>query len=652
MKKLLFLSLIIITISSYSQDFFFTFDTVKIDEVTVVSSYSASRTTPFTFKNLKSEEISLRSMNSEPAVLLGSTPSITFYSDNGTGLGYIYYRLRGIDQTRINATFNGVPLNEPEDQGIYFNNFPGLLNSVSSVQIIRGAGLSKPGVASYGGSINFEPLQFSDNLEENFQISGGSYNTFLGSIFINTAKFFMTLNMQHTDGYKYNVFNMSGSAFYGTKLYERKNSSLIWYGFYGSQKNGMGWLGETLEDIEKDPRTNSNTPEETDAFKQVHNQLVWKYKNLKITGYHTYSRGGYGIDGVHYGYEGIDTTNVKFNWLGASINYFIPINNVVYFNTGVNGYAYVREHFGDKSFWYKNIGYKNTLSPYVKTEIKINKFSLYGDVQYRYSELKVGGFDISIPEITFPSQYYNFVDWSAGVNYQINSYLRTYYGIGKTSKEPKRYDYFGGWEYFIPSVFTELRPEKLLSNELGMTYNNLKFSGNLNVFYMKFKDEMSLTGNLGYNALTLSNINIDKSFRSGVEIEAKYKFFNGIEVSTFNTFSYNRITEGEYTGQPVLTPTVISSFDVMYNKTKYFIGSNIKYNSSSYIDFNNEYELPSYTTINLYAGLSWKSFELKGYLNNITNNLILGSAYMNMDGAPRYFAMAGRNALISLKYSF
>ena len=197
MKKLLIFVLTLITLSSYSQaDFVFTFDTVKIDEVTVISSYSASRTTPFTFKNLKSEEISLRSMNSEPAVLLSSTPSITFYSDNGTGLGYIYYRLRGLDQTRINATFNGVPLNEPEDQGIYFNNFPGLMNSVSSVQIIRGAGLSKPGIASYGGSINFQPIEFSDNLEGNFRISGGSYNTFLGSIFINTTKFFMTLNIK------------------------------------------------------------------------------------------------------------------------------------------------------------------------------------------------------------------------------------------------------------------------------------------------------------------------------------------------------------------------------------------------------------------------------------------------------------------------
>jgi iron complex outermembrane receptor protein len=126
-------------------------DTILIAEVSVTGSYSAAKQTPFTFKNLTPKEISLRSMGTEPAVILSYTPSINFYSDNGTGMGYMYYRLRGIDQTRINSTLNGIPLNEPEDQGVYYNNYAGFLNSISNIQIIRGAGLSKPGVSSYGG---------------------------------------------------------------------------------------------------------------------------------------------------------------------------------------------------------------------------------------------------------------------------------------------------------------------------------------------------------------------------------------------------------------------------------------------------------------------------------------------------------------------
>ena len=57
-------------------------------------------------------------------------------------------------------TLDGVPLNEPEDQGSYFSNYPDIFNSVSKIQIQRGVGTSKNGVASYGGSVQL----FSPNL--------------------------------------------------------------------------------------------------------------------------------------------------------------------------------------------------------------------------------------------------------------------------------------------------------------------------------------------------------------------------------------------------------------------------------------------------------------------------------------------------------
>lgn len=58
-----------------------------------------------------------------PVIMNFSNSSITFYSDGGGYNGYVYFRMRGVDQTKINATLNGVPLNEPEDQGFYSSNF-------------------------------------------------------------------------------------------------------------------------------------------------------------------------------------------------------------------------------------------------------------------------------------------------------------------------------------------------------------------------------------------------------------------------------------------------------------------------------------------------------------------------------------------------
>jgi iron complex outermembrane receptor protein len=130
-------------------------DTLLLDSIKilqeVIITYQADKRTPITFQNIYSKDIKAKSTGQEPSFLLSETPSITNYSDAGNSQGYSYFRLRGIDQTRINMTLDGVPLNEPEDQGAYFSNYPDIFNSISKIQIQRGVGTSKNGVASYGG---------------------------------------------------------------------------------------------------------------------------------------------------------------------------------------------------------------------------------------------------------------------------------------------------------------------------------------------------------------------------------------------------------------------------------------------------------------------------------------------------------------------
>src|SRR5688572_13306458 len=54
-----------------------------------------------------------------PLLLQGAAPSLTSYAESGTYWGYSYLRLRGIDQSRINLSLDGIPLNDPEDQVLY-----------------------------------------------------------------------------------------------------------------------------------------------------------------------------------------------------------------------------------------------------------------------------------------------------------------------------------------------------------------------------------------------------------------------------------------------------------------------------------------------------------------------------------------------------
>src|SRR5206468_7063999 len=133
-------------------------DSAQRLEAVTVSSIRARTDAAVSSYSLDTREITRRSFGQDVPLLLQGTPSLTSYAETGNYWGYSYIRIRGIDQSRINLTLDGIPLNDPEDQVLYFTDFPDLANSINSIQVQRGVGSSAPGTASYGGSINFETI--------------------------------------------------------------------------------------------------------------------------------------------------------------------------------------------------------------------------------------------------------------------------------------------------------------------------------------------------------------------------------------------------------------------------------------------------------------------------------------------------------------
>jgi iron complex outermembrane receptor protein len=133
---------------------------------------------PISQKTLNSADLEPRYFGQDvPLVLQGVTPSLTSYAETGNYWGYSYIRLRGIDQSRINLTLDGIPLNDPEDQVLYFADFPDLANSLNSVQVQRGVGTSSNGTAAYAGSINMETIPLTGPRRGNVQLEGGSFGS-------------------------------------------------------------------------------------------------------------------------------------------------------------------------------------------------------------------------------------------------------------------------------------------------------------------------------------------------------------------------------------------------------------------------------------------------------------------------------------------
>ena len=127
----------------------------RFSEDVTVSAVRAPVEAPISKRDMPRAEIEARNYGQEMPFLLQQVPSVTQYSDSGAPAGYSYIYLRGIPQTRMNVTIDGMPINEPEDSAFYFSNFGDLANAVDSIQVQRGVGTSSVGAASFVGSINF-----------------------------------------------------------------------------------------------------------------------------------------------------------------------------------------------------------------------------------------------------------------------------------------------------------------------------------------------------------------------------------------------------------------------------------------------------------------------------------------------------------------
>ncbi len=629
MKKTILSFFIFANIGLFGQD---TFKTSVLNDV-VFLGIRGNKKTPITQKNIDRQKIDSLYNGQEVPIFLNKTPSTTSTSDGGHSQGYTYFRLRGIDQTRINMTLNGAPLNEPEDQGVYTSNYPMFLNNIKTIQIQRGVGTSTNGVSSFAGSINFESENGVDK-KLMVELGYGSWNTRRASVSYGSGllkrKFaiFTSLSAYGTDGYKYHSGGTGYSAFLNMGYYGDKDK-FSFTGFTGLSINKMAWLAVAESDINKDPRTNANTNGDNDNFKQTLLQLQHTHtflNKLKISSTLFYNRldGNWGMDMNSIG-AGTDTLNY-----GLHSNFFGAISNLNYtskkvnFNFGVSGNAYNRQHTmrifpNIDSLIYKNTGYKYEFSTFAKAGFDFWKFTLYLDAQYRYVYFKYAG-DVRIPNIQW-----NFFNPKGGLIFNQNEHVNYYFSIGLSHREPTRSDMFGGNDNL--TTFVHVVPEQVLDYELGANVNYNKIKIQSNVFYMDFKNEITLQGALGANGLPLMN-NVSKSFRSGIEFDFDYQISKMFNMQNNMTYSYNRIVTDNGVFQPLLTPNFIINQSFGWNYKGFTITANAKCHSTSYLDLQNTQKTPAFVVFGLKIQYQYENFTFIANCVNVTNQKYYTGGYV------------------------
>lgn len=653
-------------------------DTLKkrqLEEV-AINAVRAERQLPVTTSTLNKENLENNYTGQEMPVILSRTPSVTWYSDGGHYTGYSYLRLRGIDQTRINFTLNAVPLNEPEDQGAYFSNYPDFLNSIRSIQIQRGTGLSTNGTASFAGSVNMESPSLNDSAYTELNSSYGSYGSFRISPEFNTGllknnwSFYGRYSNAQTEGFRERSGNR-GQSFFFSGGHIGKKSILKFTGFTGVSKSEMSYLAVADSTLKYNYRSNPLSEEEKDEFTQslvMLSYIVPLSKNsiLTSTAYYNYLQGGYSILFI----PDLFKFSVQSNFYGGILNYQVQKNKIK-INLGLHSNNYTRYHYAsilpnESNLLYKNSGNKKEVAAYLKLSYTHKHLVLYADLQSRYIQFSYSPDKYSAVGIT--PVHWQFLNPMAGASYTFAGKHLVYASIGKTSREPTRNDMFAGYDNIDSLNYTEIgalnkvKPESVTDIEAGFKFLYSKLQLDANVYYMQFKNEIAAIGQLSYIGLPLRK-NVASSYRRGVEISMTARPLKKLTAITQAAFSNNRIatytTDYDSTTysnvHPLLTPQVIVDQTVNYSITKWMsMEANGRYMSESYLDntSNENFIVPSSVILN--ASLQFnllKHCSINLMVNNITNTRYYTSGYVQ-SAQPYYFAMATRNYFITLRLKF
>ena len=688
---------------------------VVLDEV-FVSAIRVTKESPVTFSNLTKEDIKPRNLGQDIPVLMNFLPSVVTTTDAGAGVGYTGIRVRGSDATRVNVTINGIPYNDAESQGTFWVNMPDFASSTESLQLQRGVGTSTNGAGAFGASLNVLTDGFSEDAYGQISTSIGSYKTLRNNLKFSTG----LLNNQVEVSGRLSKINSDGyidraesdlDSYFLQGAYKDDNTLIKALLFGGHEITYQAWYGVDSQTLTDDRTFNpsgiytdidGNTQfydNEVDNYKQDHAQLLWNEKisdfwSTNIALHYTRGRGffeqykeaddfsTYGFEPLIIDGEEVNTTDViRRRWLDNdfygtvfSANYRKEKLDLI-MGGGFNKYE--GDHFGEviwaryasnssyQDRYYDDSSFKTDFNIYTKANYQLtDQWSLYGDLQFRTVSYKANGDDTGIVDDTF-----NFFNPKAGVTFDLDANNNFYLSYAVANREPNRNDYESG----------NPKPEKLNDFELGWRYVSTNVQLNTNMYYMSYKDQLVLTGELNDVGAPLRE-NIGDSYRLGLEIDANIRFNDKFSIRPNVALSTNKNVDFFIVRDDVLqdlgnttiafSPSLVAGNILSYTPCEAlnlslfskYVGEQYLSNTdtkasklASYFttDFNVTYEIKMDRIL--------KSIVISGLVNNMLNEKYVSNGYTYLDSwstpgntfeVQGYYPQAGTNFLIGATLNF
>ena len=598
MKKMFLFGLLGTALTAQAADMD-TLKSVELQDVQVVS-IRASKKTPMAYTDMNKEQLKAVNFGKDVPYLLSLTPSVTMTSDAGNGIGYTTLRVRGTDPSRINITANGIPMNDAESAQLFWVNMGDFASSVQSMQIQRGVGTSTNGAGAFGATINMLTENIGIKPFVGIDLSGGSYYSHK-----ETLRFGTGLLGGHW-GIQGRLSNI-GSKGYLDRAKTKLNSYFLQAGYFadntvvkfitwnGVEETYHAWnytskyeqslFGRTYNSCGEYYDENGNVryyDNQTDNYHQQNYQLLWNQRlnnmlNLNVAGHYTKGDGYYEeyktgrklVEYLPYGVWFDENPKLKSDLIRQKKmdnDFYAIVASLVYNNhknveatVGGGWNKYSGDHFGQVK-WVKNIPEGMDLLPdfeYYRNNAKKTDWNVYGKINYGFLPGLNGYLDLQYRHIGIKMQHpgdwiganpdgkivvdeqFNFFNPKFGLNYDITPHHKVYASYAIAHKEPTRNDY-------EDNIGTELKAERLNDLEVGYKFQSAKFSAGANLYWMSYKDQFVLTGELNNIGEAISK-NVGKSYRLGVELEAAWKPIDWFRWDANATFSKNRAKQWEVT---------------------------------------------------------------------------------------------------------
>ena len=701
-------------------------DTTKIQalEQVYLNGVRVRADSPITHSNLTKQDLAKRNLGQDIPVLLNYLPGVVTTSDAGAGVGYTGIRVRGSDATRVNVTINGIPYNDSESQGTFWVNLPDFASSIESLQLQRGVGSSTNGSGSFGASLNIDTDRSSKEAYAQIANSYGSFDTRKHSVKFSTGLLNDRVEISGrvsnitSDGY-IDRASSDLKSYFLQGSYKTDNTFIKALVFGGREVTYQSWFGIDEQTLSTNPTFNPAGmysdedgtvrfhQNQVDDYDQDHYQLIWNERynnNWSTSATLNYTKGSgffeeykedasldfHGLLPITIdGETSAESDLVRRRWLEN--NFYALSANAHYKDenwdttTGVFYSYYQGLHFGEVIWatnftgpnfgdrYYSGTGDKHEFTTFSKASYKINNsWSVFGDLQMRIVNYKTAGLTSDKVNMIVDEQY-EFFNPKFGASYSLNQGNQLYVSYGRASREPRRSDFEQG-------VFT---PEILDDYELGWRFTGKNNTLSANLYYMDYKDQLVLTGQLddsgGFIRETSGN-----SYRAGLEVEGDFKVLQQLHVRPNIALSSNKNKDYTTSRDGALvnlgttnisfSPSFIAGNSIDYSPTQNlqiallskYVGEQYLGNIDSQTSKLDAYFLNDFSVNYTITKLSFaKSLVLQGLVNNIFDVKYISNGYFytydddfstpgtvtTIEGAG-FYPQAGINFLVGATLTF